>query len=188
MGVNNINTDGAKAGVLWPTLVRAVLNQPNHQSMVDCLNSAPKTSGHNYLIAEGDQAEMWEVAPDVSECVSHTKKGEEGYIFHTNHCMGTRVAARETTVSQNSTTYVRHDLLEKKLPSVKTLDDVYDLMNDHDGYPKSICSNFQTNAQDPSITCGGAVGHLSNGKVIMWRGDKLYDDNFVEHEFHLDVR
>ena len=185
MGVNNINTDGAQAGALWPTIVRSVLQKPNQAAMAKCLLDAPKTSGHNYLIAGTDQAEMWEVAPGVSECVGRKQNGESGFIFHTNHCLGTDVAARETSISQNSTTYIRHGLLEKKLPNVRNWQGVYDLMNDHEGYPKSICSNFQTDAQDPSITCGGAVGSLQTGKVTMWRGDQMHDKNFVEHQFQI---
>ena len=199
MGVNNINTDGARAGALWPTIVRACLQQPNQSAMAKCLLDAPKTSGHNYLLADPYRAEMWEVAPGISECVGQmgenplwTKSNgrkenpEPGFIFHTNHCLGTEIAARETALSQNSTTYIRHGLLEKKLPETRTWQDVYDLMNDHEGYPKSICSNFQTDAQDPSITCGGAVGSLRTGLVKMWRGDQMYDDNFVEHSFQFD--
>lgn len=187
MGVNNINTDGARAGVLWPCVVRQVLKQPTLQSMTETLISAAVTSGHNYLLSDGEQAEMWEVAPELSERVSHLELGKSGYLFHTNHCLGTQVAERETTISQNSTTHIRHDLLKKKLPGIKTFNEVYELMHDHEGYPKSICSNFQTDAQDPSITCGGAVGHLNTGEVVMWRGDKVYDNNFVEHRFQLEI-
>lgn len=188
IGVNNINTDGARAGILWPAMVRQVLEQTQLDDMIKCLTSANVTSGHNYLLSDGDRGEMWEVAPGISECVGKKASGEKGYLFHTNHCMGEIVAARETKISQNSTTYIRHDLLEKKLPSVRTYQQVYELMHDHEGYPKAICSNFQTDAQDPSITCGGAAGQLSTGNIVMWRGDKIYDDDFVEHEFQLEIR
>lgn len=186
MGVNNINTDGARPGVLWPVTVRQVLEQPTHAKMVQCLTQANATSGHNYLIADANEGEMWEIAPGQSERVSRKPPGEQGFLFHTNHCMGTQIAARETTISQNSTTYIRHDLLQKKLPDATNFEHVYNLMHDHEGYPKAICSNFQTNAQDPSITCGGAAGDLETGTVVMWRGDKLYDDNYVEHRFQLE--
>ena len=185
MGVNNINTDKARASVIWPVLVREILNKPDAASMVRCLEDAPKTSGHNYLIAQHRHAEMWEVAPELSERVGKMQKDDTGNIFHTNHCLGVKMVSRESTISQTSTTHIRFDLLKKKVDSVSTLSDMFDLMNDHENYPKSICSNFQTDAQDPSITCGGAVGHLESLKVQMWRGDKVHDDNFVLHEFDL---
>ena len=185
IGVNNINTDKADASLIWPVLIREVINQPDLAAMTRCLEEAPKTSGHNYLIAHGQHAEMWEVAPGLSERVGKMKTGETGNIFHTNHCLGEKMTARETTISQNSTTHIRYGLLEKKVDDVSSLKDMYDLMNDHENYPKSICSNFQTDAQDPSVTCGGAVGHLETMKVQMWRGDELHDDNFVCHDFDL---
>ena len=185
LGVNNINTDGAKAGAMWPVIVRAALAENSLAAMADTLTDSPKTSGHNYLIATHDHAQMWEVAPGCNDMVDQKKPGEFGYMFHTNHCLGENMKERETTISQNSTTYIRYDILQRKMADTKSLRQMFDLMNDHEGYPKSICSNFQTNSQDPSITCGGAVGNLSDGKVIMWRGDKLYDDNYVEHSFDM---
>ena len=187
MGVNNINTDGAQPGVLWPVVVRNVLKGSTLKQMTDRLTTAPVTSGHNYLLAEQDEAQMWEVAPGLAEMVDAKGKGEQGYMFHTNHCLGAKMVERETTISQNSTTHIRYDLLEKKVASAQSFDEMYALMNDHENYPKSICSNFQANTQDPSVTCGGAVGNLKTGKVKMWRGDPLYDENFVVHEFDLSV-
>jgi isopenicillin-N N-acyltransferase-like protein len=185
LGVNNINTANARASVMWPIMVRAILQKKNQHDMVECLTSTPKTSGHNYLVATRDDAEMWEVAPDLNERVGHLRPGQQGFLLHTNHCLGQEIVKHELTVSQNSTTHIRLGLLEKKIGHVKTLDDMYELMTDHENYPKSICSNFQTDTQDPSITCGGAVGSLKTGVVRMWRGDPLYDDNFVLREFQL---
>ena len=185
LGVNNINTDGAQPGALWPVIVRRVLNQPGQQEMTDCLQQSPKTSGHNYLIATRDRAEMWEVAPGCNERVDRKLPGELGFMIHTNHCLGESMVKRETALAQNSTTHIRYGMLQKKIGDVKTFEQLQALLNDHENYPKSICSNFQTDSQDPSVTCGGAVGHLESGQVIMWRGDQLYDDNFVSHEFQL---
>ena len=183
LGVNNINTDGAQPGAIWPVIVRAVLAASDLKPMADCLTSSPKTSGHNYLIAQRDEAQMWEVAPGCNDQVDKKSARESGYMFHTNHCLGEKMVARETAISQNSTTHIRFDLLQKKIADVHTFEQMHELMNDHENYPKSICSNFQTDSQDPSITCGGAVGNLESGEVIMWRGDQLYDDNFVSHKF-----
>ena len=185
LGVNNINTDGARPGVLWPVLVRAVLNQPDMQAMVRTLTQAPLTSGHNYLLARGDAAQMWEVAPGLCEMVDEVQPGKTGFMYHTNHCLGEAMCQRETRLAQTSTTHIRFDLLKRKVPPVQTLDQMYQLMTDHENYPKSICSNFQANSQDPSITCGGAVANLQTGQVRMWRGDPVHDDHFVIHDFEL---
>ena len=185
IGVNNINTDKAEAGVLWPALIRDVLMQADHQAMDESLQEAPVTSGHSYLLASLDAGEFWEVMPELAERIDRLEVTNDGYLFHTNHCLGPQAKLRETAIGQNSTTFIRFELIEKKIAGVKTFDDMYNLLNDHENYPKSICSNFQANAQDPSVTCGGAVGELKTGKVKMWRGDEVHDDNFVCHEFEL---
>jgi isopenicillin-N N-acyltransferase-like protein len=190
VGVNNINTDGATPGAVWPAVVRKTLARRKHDAMLDELTSARVTSGHNYLVASyqsrgSSRAEMWEVMPGLSECADKYRGAEKQRLFHTNHCLGQQAAKRETIGSLNSSTHIRYGLIEKKIDSVDTFDDVYNLLNDHENYPQSICSNHQTSDQDPAVTCGGAVGDLSSGRVTMWRGDELYDDNFVRHEFQL---
>ena len=183
--VNNINTDGAVAGAMWPAVVRKTLEYRDHDGMTRHLSTANVTSGHNYLVASTQRAEMWEVMPGLAECVDHLDGAEDGILFHTNHCLGHNSSLRETKISLNSTTHIRFELLEKKASSIRNYDDVYALLNDHENYPKSICSNFQASSQDPSITCGGAIGDLKSGKVEMWRGDQIYDENFVQHQFQL---
>ncbi len=185
VGVNNINTDGARAGVLWPCVVRRILQQHSHAQMVEQLRVAPVTSGHTYLIASLESSEFWEVMPGLAERVSRLDAAEDGFLFHTNHCLGPQARQRESAVSMNSTTHIRYELLEKKITAVRTLDDVYQLLNDHENYPKSICSNFQIDSQDPSITCGGAAAELKTGQVRMWRGDPEHDANFRCHSFQL---
>ncbi len=185
VGVNNINTEGAIPGALWPVIVRRTLQHLTQPTMTDYLTNANVTSGHNYLVADRHRAEMWEVMPGLSECVSGLREGAMGHLFHTNHCLGEKTQRREQPTVLNSTTHVRYSLLESKLNNVESFEDVYNLLNDHENYPKSICSNFQSSAQDPAVTCGGAVGDLATGRVVMWRGDELYDANFKKHGFQL---
>jgi isopenicillin-N N-acyltransferase-like protein len=187
VGVNNINTNGARSGTLWPVLIRRVLGKLDADQRQREIQTAPVTSGHCYLLASREAGEFWEVMPGLAERISRLDTSEDGYIFHTNHCLGSLARLREMEIGKNSTTYVRYDLMERKMPEVRTFDDMYELMNDHENYPKSICSNFQTDSHDPSITCGGAVGELKSGRVVMWRGDERYDENFIRRDFELGV-
>ncbi|HMO13755.1 MAG TPA: C45 family autoproteolytic acyltransferase/hydrolase [Pirellulaceae bacterium] len=188
IGINNINTDGARSGVLWPVVVRKMLQQSKISEARRVLQEAPVTSGHNYLIADAEYGEMWEVMPDLSEQVADSRQVISGQIFHTNHCLGLHAKQRELMLAQTSTTHVRYGLLEKKVKQVSNMEDLYNLLNDHENYPQAICSNFQTSSIDPSITCGGAVGDLRSGRVRMWRGDPLYDHHFVGHDFEIALR
>ena len=183
VGVNNINTKNAKAGLIWPMLVRAMLAEKNLEGMRSVLLKAPVTSGHNYLLSTTSGSEHWEISPRASEKVFEISVGENGLIFHTNHCLGPKNSALEIKESISSTTFNRFEILEKQQD---TITDLTKLFKDHEGYPKSICSHFESGAQDPSMTCGGAVADYSANKYTFWRGCPVYDKNFVEYEFILE--
>jgi isopenicillin-N N-acyltransferase-like protein len=183
VGVNNINTKNAKAGLIWPILVRAMLNEKNLSDMRSVLQKAPVTSGHNYLLSSKEGAEHWETSPRYSEKVSELSAGEDRFIFHTNHCLGPQNSSLEIKESISSTTFNRFNILEEKKDSIMDLNKIF---KDHEGYPKSICSHFESGAQDPSMTCGGAVADYSENKYTLWRGCPEHDKNFMEYEFILE--
>lgn len=188
VGVNNLNTSGARPGVLWAAVIRRMLSAKNLEHQRHELQAASLTSGRSFLLADRrNGGEFWEAMPDLHERVSALATGEDGHLFHTNHCLGEQARQRENRGAMSSTTHTRFELIERKISSVQDWQSGWDLLNDHEGYPRSICSNFQTNAQDPSVTCGGAIGDLKTGLVRMWRGDHVYDDSFVQHEFQLPM-
>lgn len=187
VGVNNINTSGARPGILWPVLIRRLLATVGTAGQVRLLQEAPLTSGRSFLLADRREAAFWEVMPDLAERVGWLSPGTEGHLFHTNHCLGERARQRETAIAMASTTHERFALMERKIPQVGTFEQGWELLNDHEGYPRSICSNYQTNSQDPSVTCGGAVGDLVRGRIRMWRGDPLHDADHVVREFQCET-
>ena len=187
VGVNNLNSTDARSGVIWPALVRATLGESELATMRDHLCKAQVTSAHSYLLADRYQAEMWEVLPSLSRCTGRVDIGEsQGSFFHTNHCLNKEVQQLEVKVGNASTTRDRYALLDKKIANVSDLKDMEDLLCDHEGYPRSICSHFESGSQDPSFTCGGSVGELGNGDYIFWRGCRE-EDNYVRHRFKLDA-
>jgi isopenicillin-N N-acyltransferase-like protein len=148
------------------------------------LLSSPVTSGHNYLLSDPNLGEHWEITPEVSEKVASVEK--IGEAFHTNHCLGEATSPLEMKESLSSTTFVRYDLLADKIKRVNNAYEMKELLMDHEGYPKSICSHFQSGAQDPSMTCGGAVADFTDNYYSFWRGCPVYDQNFLEHNFNLE--
>lgn len=182
IGVNNINTENARAGLIWPALVRRTLEHPCFNSMRETLVNAPVTSGHNYLISSVGQSEHWEIAPSAKAMVGKTNDSSFGKTFHTNHCLGDELKLIEQKTAQSSTTFNRYSLLEKKIGQCETYEDLINLLGDHDGHPKSICSHFASGAQDPSMTCGGGVYDHLTKRLFFWRGCKVYDDNYEERE------
>lgn len=185
IGVNNINTVNAKTGLIWPLLVRKTLEAKSLAEMRSILLSAPVTSGHNYLISSPTGGEHLEITPSVAEKVSALGLGQVGGIFHTNHCLGFEVEKLEDKLSMSSTTFKRYNLLSQKTHKVTDLTDFKHLLTDHDDYPMSICSHYESGAQDPSFTCGGGVSDLKKGKHIFWRGCPAHDDDYKEYEFEL---
>ena len=183
LGVNNINTKNAECAVIWPMVVRRLLQETNLRAMEVRLQESPLTSGHNYLLSDAQSGLHMEAAPAAKEIVSSVVAGEEGAIFHTNHCLGKTLRAIETPRAVSSTSHDRYRLLEKKLPSVGDFQGLVSLLKDHDNHPKSICSHFESGLQDPSMTCGGGVSELTGERTIFWRGCAEYDDNFKQYSF-----
>lgn len=181
IGVNNINTANAKAGLIWPILVRKTLEANTLENMRHTLTHSPVTSGHNYLISSPLGGEHWEITPTHQERVGKVESKSSGYAFHTNHCLGKEIEKLEDKSSMSSTTFCRFDLLSKKVENVKDLNTLKGLLTDHEEFPKSICSHFENGAQDPSFTCGGGVADLNRNTAVFWRGCPLHDQDYVEY-------
>ncbi len=187
VGVNNINTTNARAGIIWPLYVRRLLKEKSVTNARKYLEDAPVTSGHNYIVSDEAQGEHWEVTPKLSERVGHVDAGSVGHAFHTNHCLGPKVQEHEDATSSSSTTHIRWNLLEKLVPKVRDLEDMFSLLTSHDGYPKALCSHFESGAQDPSFTCGGGIADLTAGRGRFWRGCPEEDRNYKSVDFHLEA-
>jgi isopenicillin-N N-acyltransferase like protein len=185
LGVNNINTLNAKKGLIWPLLVRKLLENQDFDHMRTELTKAPVTSGHNYILGSKSAGEHWEVMPEMSQLVSGLGKSTTGEIFHTNHCLHPEIQKREDKSSVSSTTFDRYKILEEKSSICSSLEGMKSLLTDHTNYPKSICSHFESGVQDPSMTCGGGVVDHTSFETKLWRGCSTYDDNFVEYSFKL---
>lgn len=185
IGVNNINTKNAKAGVIWPVLIRKVLLEKRFEQLRNKLITSPVTSGHNYLISTTGTGEHWEITPTEQECVAQLSDNSPGHIFHTNHCLGKKIIPLEDSLSVNSTTKVRYDILNKNLENTKDLNGLEQILKSHENFPKSICSHFESNTQDPSFTCGGGIVDFTDNQYYFWRGCQEYDKNFVDYRFSL---
>ncbi|WP_372654440.1 C45 family autoproteolytic acyltransferase/hydolase [Halobacteriovorax sp.] len=187
IGVNNINTTKAEKGLIWPSLVRKVLEGKNLTQMRDILTKAPVTSGHNYLISTPNGAEQWEITPTQKDLVHAHGDGESGVSFHTNHCLGENVAKIESDKNVSATSLPRFEILKDKASEVTNSVELKALLQSHEGYPTSICSHYDTGtSKDPSQTCGGGMANLSTGEIQFWRGCPEYDKNYKEYTYQLN--
>ncbi len=186
IGVNNINTTNARTGVIWPILVRKVLEKNTLYDMRETLLDCHVTSGHNYLISSPEGGEHWEVTPTISERVGMVTSGHFGSTFHTNHCLGEEIKKIEDQSSMSSTTHARFNLMKRKISTIKDLNTLKGLLTDHEEFPKSICSHFENGAQDPSFTCGGGVADLKKSTAVFWRGCPVHDKDYIEYTVKSD--
>lgn len=186
IGVNNINTLKAKAGLIWPALVRQCLMANSFEGMRQFLQEAEVTSGHNYMISSNQGGEHWEISPKAKQKVSSLGPHDQGVIYHTNHCLGSDNQKLEMKNSLSSTTHARYDLIQAKASKAHDFESLYQLLTDHENYPKSICSHYTVAALDPSYTCGGGVAEMKTGKVRFWRGCPLHDSNFKQYDYKLE--
>jgi isopenicillin-N N-acyltransferase-like protein len=185
VGVNNINTTDAKPGIIWPALVRETLNGRTQEEAKKILYSLPVTSGHNYILSDAQSGGHYEITPTIQDVIGEASDDSPGIVYHTNHCLGERVKQIENKESMSSTTHAREELLKKLVPNVKTFDDFVGVFKSHEGYPKSICSHYETGALDPSFTCGAGAMDYQTNDIIFWRGCAEHTGNYVEHRYNL---
>lgn len=186
LGVNNLNTVNAATGMLWPALVRQSLMHSDLDSCRRCITEAPIAGGRNYLLASKDYGECMEVAPGLYEVVNSADSGRGGSAFHTNHCLSDQMKDLENKKAVSSTTHERYALIEKKLPEVRDLQALRALLCDHEGFPKSICSHYESGLQDPAFTCGAVAADLCSHEYLLWRGCPELDKGYREYRFFLE--
>ncbi len=183
VGVNNINTKNARAALIWPLLVRSLLKEKDLPTIEEKLMKAPVTSGHNYIVADKKNVDHFEVTPTSFEKVAWQDKN---FVFHTNHCLTPSAIEIEERGTQSSTTMARYELLSKKAPRVETFEELQALLQDHESHPMSICSHFESGAQDPSMTCAGGIVNQVTGDTFFWRGCPTFDENYRNFKFKLE--
>lgn len=181
--INNLNTIDTKPAPIWPAAVRKILEQQSLIGMREVIKNLDVGGGRNYLIADSQNAENWEVSPSKKVLLSSLQSSAE--IFHTNHILSPELKELEIKSAVSSTTHNRHQVLDKNLKNANTLSDVKALILNHDGEPKSICSHYQSSSQDPSKTCAACVVDFKEEKAIFWRGCDKNLEYKVEHSFNL---
>jgi isopenicillin-N N-acyltransferase-like protein len=187
LGVNNLNTSDATDGVIWPALVRHALLQKDMQAMRSLVENCKVTSGHNYLLGDGSSWCHLEKSPSVCQEASNITSNEQGLIFHTNHCLTKEAQKVQDQISANSTTHDRFNIMEHLKESLVNQAQVITALQSHEGYPKSLCSHFQSGANDPSTTCGGGLYNHKTKEFLTWRGCVHEDNHYLQRSIRMDM-
>jgi isopenicillin-N N-acyltransferase-like protein len=162
--INNLKSHDARVGVVWPALVRALLGERRATAAHHRLVTAPLSSGHHYLLADGDVALGVETSGARKATVFRARWAETpGAAFvHTNHCHGAPTEA-VSWVAPTSTTRERYAWLTASLAAAQVTGppDLWRRLGTHDGYPRSVCTHLATaGAPHAMKTCGGLLMEL----------------------------
>lgn len=162
IGINNLNSNDATIGVVWPAMVRRALHEPTAAAARDLVLGSPVGSGHHYMVADRTDA----FAIETSGVLRKLLPTGRSYC-HTNHCLDPEVAA-VSSILPSSTTRERMTWLEASLGAqpIRDLDDVWTRMGSQDGWPRSITTNMST-PENPhgTATCGAVAMNLDTGEV-----------------------
>ncbi|MEZ4452790.1 MAG: C45 family peptidase [Nannocystaceae bacterium] len=168
--INNLTCTDAQIGLVWPALVRALLERDDAASARDYLLAARLTSGHHYMIADGRDFYGVECSGQKKMV---TQTGAGGAHLHTNHCFDP-VLRRVETVPRRSTTWRRFELATSLFVMRPPRDAraLWELLASHEGAPRSLCSHVAEAEGDPSRseTCGRIVMDLGTGEVLASAG------------------
>ncbi|HET6584446.1 MAG TPA: C45 family peptidase, partial [Nannocystaceae bacterium] len=104
--INNLSSTDGGLGVVWPALVRAMIAQPSARAAYELLLRTPLSSGHHYMIADGNEFFGVECSGQLKVL---TQVGGKAAHLHTNHCFDPVLRTRES-VARVSSTFDRLDM------------------------------------------------------------------------------
>lgn len=164
VAINNLFSNDARIGVVWPALVRRCLYERSAARARDVVLQSPIGSGRHYMAADAVSAWGIEASGTLAEVIfdASTPAAEGASYIHTNHCLGTVVGAHGR-VPATSTTYDRYQWLTASIAErpVADVPDVWRRLGSQDGYPRSVCTNMAT-PENPhgTATCGAIAMEL----------------------------
>jgi isopenicillin-N N-acyltransferase-like protein len=169
IGINNLTSTDARAGVVWSAIVRKALRESRAAEAKELLMETRTGSGHHYLVSDEEDAFSVETSGSMNKLIF---SGEEDHFVHSNHCLDGEVAAC-SRVPAKSTTYDRYDAMVKDLGQrvVSDVDDLWARLGSHEGYPRSVCTNMST-PENPhaAATCAGIAIDLCARKLLVVGG------------------
>jgi len=167
VAINNIFSIDPKEGVVLPVIIRNILYQDKLENAISCLMDAELISGHHYLIG-GTNGRFASI-----ETTGKHKKivylSEDIYV-HTNHYKFEELKPFERPVDSQSSTFERHNRMEKLLKASSSIDDdiLKKYLADHENSPYSICVH---NLPEGVETGGAVIMNLSKRYAWFLKGN-----------------
>ncbi len=167
--MNDLKTTETGPGLMWPALIRSMLNTQNAESAKAFLAYHLPTSGHHYLVSDKTQSFSIETTGRRYEVVAAC---EHGTIAHTNHYLG-KLGSSQVDQALSLTTAPRleaaHAYFQKNSESTTLGKVAEELFGTALGQGGCMMSGAQ-GAGSSAITCGGLlVDHLT-GEGLVFHG------------------
>lgn len=152
--INNLSSTDGRVGVVWPALVRSMLEQPNARAAYELLLRTPLSSGHYYVIADGHDYYGVETSGELKVL---TQLGPRAAHLHTNHCFDPVLRRREA-VPAGSTSFHRLNLATTLYAQARPRDEegMWSLLHTRDGSAGSLWVEPPPGAE-PTATATVAV-------------------------------
>ena len=166
--INNLRSNDARVGVVWPALVRRMLREREAQAAKHVLMTAPMSSGHHYIVGSAERAYGVETSGVLKSVVFESDWTEDATYVHTNHCVEGSEIARVSSVAPTSTTRERYAWLSESVAArpLESAADLWARLGSHDGYPRSVCTHLASAAEPHAmLTCGGVLMDLSARRI-----------------------
>jgi isopenicillin-N N-acyltransferase like protein len=173
VGINNLTGADGQIGVMWPLVVRKVLEQTNITDALECITKAKLSGAHNYMLFDkhgrGYNIEAMSTTNYVTEL-------EDEALVHTNHCTvaQTKTVERKRDPVAQAGSEARLNQGQKLLSKSNiTIEDLQALTRD----PEAIC----VTAKPPRFveTCGAAI--MRPATLDFWMCWGLPSKNEYEH-------
>ena len=166
--INNLKSQDARVGIVWPALVRRALAERTAEAARDVVLGAPLGSGHHYLVADARRGYGIETSGRLTEVWAEADLSIAGTGFHhENHCLGTEVA-KVSSIGATSTTLERFAWIDGSMRArpIEGREDLWARLGSHEGYPRSVCTHLASEAQPHAmLTCGGVVMNLRERRI-----------------------
>jgi isopenicillin-N N-acyltransferase-like protein len=164
-----------RGGIVWPGLVRQMLDQRTAHAAVATLKANLPSSGHNYLVSDRDEAFNIETTGLRHEQTGHVAREMVAAIGHTNHFVGA-LNSEEIVARRSTSTDARLAALDAFFadhPAAEVTGTVARAAFFEAG-ALCDCVCFPK-PQDPAAacTCGGIAVDYATGTAMAFRG--LYD-------------
>ena len=184
MVINNLIPSDSRPGVPYPFVARKVLEQRRIGDAIDCILSARRASGMNYMLADRS-GEIYSVETTASDY--DVLYGLEGYMGHTNHYLCERLKGYERrSLLERGHSIVRwsrtNRFLKERAGSLDSAT-LQDVVKDHVNSPMGICRHEgdPNRAGGYSKTVMSMIFELTRSEAWFCKGNPC-ENEFVAYE------